>query len=351
MLTLSSLMNYIDTERLIHAAKTALACLIGFVVARLLHFPIDQWLIITILVVMCAQVSVGSMIQKSNSRFLGTVIGTIVATLTLLIFPQNYLANTLVIALCGAFFSYIATSETPYSDAGTLGAVTITTILISQNPGLITAGERFIEISVGILIASLVSQLVLPIQAKSHLRHEEARTILQLKKYYLIAIISEQTKENIAYYRYLDEEIAKSFSTQRNLAKYSKQERFGGSFSQDQFTCLIICEKEIFRSMTCMRNALDMLSAGRKLLTSLPEVQDFNKSIEHTLEQLAPCFTRQIISNEITLPSLFSLKQAIATLQQQSSEESSVYIDGYLFGAELLVKKLQELISHIKPTN
>ena len=128
-----------DTERLTHGLKTAFACLIGFILMRAFHPYIDQWLIITIIVVMCAQLSVGSMMQKSYMRFLGTLSGSMIAALTLVIFGINELAFAIVITMGVLFFSIIATSDKNFSESGTLGAVTVVIILINPHPTLIVA--------------------------------------------------------------------------------------------------------------------------------------------------------------------------------------------------------------------
>src|SRR3989338_7149858 len=93
------LVNAFNTERFIHGLKTALACLMGFAITKSVHFPVDQWLIITIIVVMCAQLNVGSVIQKSYMRFLGTFTGSLLAALTLLFFGTNDLATAIIIGL------------------------------------------------------------------------------------------------------------------------------------------------------------------------------------------------------------------------------------------------------------
>ena len=187
-----------DTERLTHGLKTAFACLIGFILMRAFHPYIDQWLIITIIVVMCAQLSVGSMMQKSYMRFLGTLSGSMIAALTLVIFGINELAFAIVITMGVLFFSIIATSDKNFSESGTLGAVTVVIILINPHPTLIVALTRFVEISLGIVLAALISQFVLPMHASKHLRENQAKTLRKLRTFYLRALkLDEEKKETI----------------------------------------------------------------------------------------------------------------------------------------------------------
>jgi uncharacterized membrane protein YccC len=137
----SSYIN-IQFERIIHSIKTAFACLIGLLIIKLVGAPMDQWLIITVVVVMCGQINVGSVITKSYMRFLGTLTGSLFAGLTILVFGTEPLATAVVISLSAVMFSFIATSEKNYSDAGTLGAVTVIVILVGQHPTIITAMHR-----------------------------------------------------------------------------------------------------------------------------------------------------------------------------------------------------------------
>lgn len=135
--------NWIDTERLIHSFKTSVACIAGFLLAKIVGLRADQWIVITIIVVMCAQLYVGSVMQKSYLRFLGTIIGCLFATITIIFFGDSFLSILITIALSSFIFSYIATSQESLSYMGTLGAVTTIIIMLGQKPTVIFAGEQF----------------------------------------------------------------------------------------------------------------------------------------------------------------------------------------------------------------
>src|SRR5436190_3578629 len=119
-------------ERLIHSFKTLIACLIGLALAKLSHLPSGQWIVITIIVVMCSQLYVGSVLQKSYLRFLGTLVGCLFAIIAILIAPNIQVAILGAIAVSAFVFSYIATGQESYPYTGTLGAVT--TVIIMLNP-------------------------------------------------------------------------------------------------------------------------------------------------------------------------------------------------------------------------
>lgn len=302
---------WINIERLIHSLKTALACLVGFVVVRALHqyLLFDQWIIVTILVVMCAQISVGSVVFKSVIRFIGTCIGSLLAALTLISFGDNNLAFALVIALAGFVFSYFATAQRNYADAGTLGAVTTAIILINPKPTLLLSLERFFEITVGLLIATLISQFVLPIHARKHLRRSQAQALRLLGDFYRNSLMIEpENKQKMAG---LDEEIVRSLATQRKLANEAQGELLGSKFEPSRFRQILECEKHILRSIDFLNRMYHDLQV-HLVLEKNEEWKQFNQS-------MADCFNELALRVEnpdqtvktIEVPSLSQLKQKL----------------------------------------
>lgn len=333
-----------DSERLVHGIKTAMACLLGYAITKTAHFPVDQWLVITIIVVMCAQVNVGSMLHKSYMRLVGTSAGSVLAALTLEMFGTNEIAIATMLGLSGIVFSYAATSDTDYSDAGTLGAVTVAIVLIAKHPTVTTAADRFFEISIAILIAAFVSQFIMPIHARSNLRHMQAKTIGKLRDFYVATIMTDPNDKVIAGYRELDEEIVKSLSTQRSLAKQSAHEPFGKAFNIQHFSSLLRCEKEMFRSIVCMNYAYTMLGSHRHILADMPGIKEFHESVCKALDTISPCVEHHnLCQSDITIPDIQSVKDAVHQASQLITGDDLIYIDGFLFCADLLAIHIKEL--------
>ncbi|MEO8402879.1 MAG: FUSC family protein [Gammaproteobacteria bacterium] len=338
------------TERFIHSFKTALACLLGFAVAKLTHFRTEQWLIITTLVVMCAQINVGSVIQKSYMRFLGTLTGSVLAILTLQLFGANTLASIVVVTLSAVFFSYLATSDKSYSDSGTLGAVTVCIILIGQNPTVTSGIERCIEISIGILIAALVSQFIFPIHAKRHLRDNQAKTIRQLRSFYLQIFSSHTTEKTAEELQILDENISKSLIVQRKLAGEAKRENFKGKFNANFFTQCLRCEKEIMRSIIFMSHAYQASDGAKKIVSDLDLFKDFHKQVSHALEEIAVSIeTRK--NQIISLPEMTPLKNALQKEIELADDDLEIQLCALLFCAETLVNRLDRVVVLLKSVN
>lgn len=343
----------VDLERASHGLKTALACLVGFVITKVFYFEIDQWLIISIIVVMCAQLSVGSMIQKSYMRFLGTFLGSVIAALTLYFAHDNEVIYAVVIALTAMIFSYIATADKGFNEAGTLGAVTVVIILIGQNPTLMSALERFFEISLGIVIAALVSQFVLPIHAGKHLRVLQAKTMRQLKDFYLINQLPGEGIENIEGYVKLDESIVQSLIKQRKLSIEASREMLGEEYETVRFQQLLQAEKGILRSVIGIHNVYKRCHDIKELVTTNATFKQFEYAVSSLLESIAR-YLEGKVKDPVTfeLPDLQQLKEAVFLLGRNGlSQEKMEYLNAYLFSSEMLVAELEILVQCQKPLN
>lgn len=331
----------IDIERLTHSIKTTIACILGLLLAKLTGFSSGQWVVITIVVVMCAQLYVGSVTQKAYLRFLGTTLGCLFAAFIIISLGGSNLAIILAISLSSFIFSYIATGPIDLSTTGTLGAVTTIIIMLGQQPTLSFAAERFLEISVGIFIATLVSQFVLPIHARDHLRRTQATTLEQLRDYYTIVMTRLTDSETIDVSD-LEENIVKSLFKQRQLAKESLRER-GLSFDTTHFMQYFYCERDILRSVSYMHNALVSVKKSGAPFITLPSLRHFNDTILQLLTTIIDAIHANIPpTSHIHVPSLKNLKEE---LQKDTtiSREELIHIDGFLFSAEILVNSIIKL--------
>lgn len=337
--------NWIDTERLIHSFKTATACILGFLLTKIVGFPADQWIVITILVVMCAQIYVGSVLQKSYMRFLGTLAGCLFATFALVLYGENTLSIAITIGLSSFVFSYIATGQESLAYAGTLGAVTTTIIMIGQTPTVLFAAERFLEISIGILIAALISQYFLPIRAGSHIKRAQAETLKQLRDYYVSAMIERQTKKQKDDYYELDESIVKTILKQRQLAKESKRESIDiDEYNPEQFVQTLYCEKEILRAIDFMHQALVMISYDDAVLSQTSEFHLFNETIIQSLDTFIKILhDGKKPQDHIHIPSVSPLKIVVQKNAASLSAEEMMYVHGFIFSAEILTETLETL--------
>lgn len=338
------LTRFINIERLIHSLKTCIAAILAFALTKIINFPADQWIVITVIVVMCAQIYVGSVIQKSYLRFLGTLTGCLFASFMLIMYGHTGLSIASAIGIAAFVFSYIATGQENLTYAGTLGAVTTTIIMLGEHPTVTFAAERFMEISIGILIAALVSQFILPIHARTHLRRAQAETLGLIQDYYQAVMSSLRQEDNTIDYHDLDEAIVKTLLKQRQLAKESKREPLGQPFDPYDFSRSLFLEREILRAITFMQTALEHVKQAEAIFTHSDHAKAFNNAIINafaTLKLAANSNTPP--SDSITIPSLDQIKQEIAQSINMPSREELIYIDGFLFSAEVMLGSLKKL--------
>lgn len=335
--------GFFDLEHLIHSIKTVIACTIGLLLVRFIGLPGDQWVVITIIVVMCAQIYVGSVMQKAYLRLLGTLVGCLFATFTLLFLGSSPLSIAIAIGLSSFIFSYLATKYENYTYAGTLGAVTTTIIMLGQpQPTLLIALERFLEISLGVLIATLVSQFILPIHARTHLRTAQATTLRQLHDYFKKTMVIGSDAS--ADYQEADEHIVKSLLIQRQLAKESIREKFGLAFSNEHFMESLYFEREILRAMTFMHQAILHAHEIKTLFIESKAGKIFNNQTLASLSNLINLIEKdEPPKTPIILPLIQPFMDEINASQTHLSDLHRVYLNGFLFCAEILSNGLARL--------
>ena len=133
--------------------RTAVAAVLAFWITSLLHLPGGYWAAISAIVVM--QSEVGATVTASRDRLAGTAIGAVVGLLTSYVWHHSLLvfglAVLIVMMLCAAL---------NYKNAGRLGGVTVAIIVLIPYPGPVwhIALQRFLEVSLGIVISLLVAE-------------------------------------------------------------------------------------------------------------------------------------------------------------------------------------------------
>lgn len=348
---LISVFTAIDKNRIIHSLKTAIACLIGFFISKFFNLHTNQWVLITIIVVMCAQSRVGALLQKSYMRLAGTFIGAIITIGVLIIYGTDPLAILLTVCLSAAFFSYIAEGSSLISEAGTIGAVTVAIVLLGQEPTFSVVFLRLIEILLGMVIAFLVSRFLWPVHAKKRLFYSIVNTLHHLKKLYS-AIEPINNQEDSAVVEQREEQIIAAMLLQRKLFEEAIKESFNSNVFIREFKTILRGERELLRSISLMHHASHSLSFAK--LTAfyhLSELKLFHQQIEEAFIKLIEHVEKnKIQGNE--LPSLVNLqtdwqkvlKGKMVSVSDDILEEDILHIDTFIFAAKRLIQQLNLLM-------
>ena len=150
----------IDLQVVEDSARTALAAVGSFLIARLLRMPEAYWATITTIIVM--QSTLGAALNISWQRFAGTVLGAVAGALLSTYFRANLAAFGVGVFLLG-LVSAISRLGVAYRFAGVTLAITM--LIVRDGPAWVVAEHRFVEVSIGIA-AGLVVTAVWPLRER-----------------------------------------------------------------------------------------------------------------------------------------------------------------------------------------
>ena len=138
-----------------HAIRTAVAATASVIIARLVQMPEAYWAAIATLVVM--QSTLGATLTLSLERIVATAVGASVGALEANYFAANLVAFALAIVFVGLLSVAFRLEKTAYRYASITLAIVV--LIPRSNPPWSIALHRFIEVSVGIIVALAVVAL------------------------------------------------------------------------------------------------------------------------------------------------------------------------------------------------
>jgi|GEM_PF-2017930 uncharacterized membrane protein YccC len=328
-----------------HSFKTALATLLGLWLCDFFHIDNSPWVVLTIIIVMGSQKHFGGALKESYFRATGTILGAIIAFLTLFFAKHNPYAIAAVI-FCGVWwFSYIANSKSSIKSAGILGAITITTILITQESTMQYAAMRVIEILLGIVIALFVSKVVFPIHARSHLLNTYANTFRDMVGLYEIMYDDCKVRDKLPRVQKFEENIVNNFSEIQTLIPNSKNEMSRIPFNKAIAESILTYQRRLFRSMIFMYQAINKEPEKFPMLKNIVLLTHFNEELVNIVKRLADS-----IEAKGVLPSMDSLNLSLVNLEksiweqrQSRSMDILINIDTVLFCTKHIVDEISVL--------
>ena len=141
-------------RRGLDAFKSALAAVLCLWLGQLFHLSHSYWAAISAIVVMGSDSAVT--LTSARDRLIGTAIGALVGWGTFYVWHGSYLMYGAAVLVC-----LLACSLLEYEKAGRLAAVAVTIIVLIQHEGgpRAAAIARFLEVSLGILVALAVTMI------------------------------------------------------------------------------------------------------------------------------------------------------------------------------------------------
>jgi len=137
----------INSRALEQSARTAVAAMASLLVARLFRLPEAYWAPITTLIVM--QSTLGAALAISGQRFAGTALGAVVGALVATFFPANVWVFGAAVFVVGIVCVMLRLEVYRFA------SITLAIILLipHSQPARVMALHRFVEVSVGIVVA------------------------------------------------------------------------------------------------------------------------------------------------------------------------------------------------------
>ncbi|MGH9504745.1 MAG: FUSC family protein [Terriglobales bacterium] len=141
----------LDRAALLHSARTAVAAVGSMLLARTLKLPEFYWAPISTIVIL---LSVTDPMALAWQRFVGTALGAILGALIATFFRANWMVYGAGILLCGIFSALLRLGS-----AYRFAAITLTIVLLIAHarPPWVVAYHRFVEVSLGIAVALVVT--------------------------------------------------------------------------------------------------------------------------------------------------------------------------------------------------
>ena len=140
-------------ESLLHSLRTTVAAVLSLMLAHALKLPEFYWAPISTIVIL---LSPSDPFTLAWQRFAGTALGAVVGALIATYFPMNWMVYGAAILVCGILSALLR-----LGGAYRFAAITLSIILLIAHaaPPWVVAYHRFIEVSLGIAVALVVTKL------------------------------------------------------------------------------------------------------------------------------------------------------------------------------------------------
>lgn len=142
-----------NPSSLAQSARTAVAAVAALLLARLLRMNEAYWASITVIIVM--QSTFGASLSISAQRFVATAVGAVVGALAATYFHANIAVFGIGVFLLGMVCAALEIERAAYRYAGVTLAIVM--LIPRQTSAWSAAAHRFVEVSVGIVVALVIS--------------------------------------------------------------------------------------------------------------------------------------------------------------------------------------------------
>lgn len=246
----AGLLSWEHRRLLIHAARTALAAALCWWLARRFGLHDGYWGSISAIIVL--QSNVGSTVNASRDRLLGTLIGALFGFSFSMfgVLPWNYILALLAAILLSGLLGL--------RNSARLAAVTITIIMLVHVEGSLgrLAMDRVIEVVLGIVVALVVMAVVLPDRAGLRLRDGLAQEFLVLGSFFeaILEGFRGTPSQNLATLR---EDVRSRLRKNNQLLEHARNEPSSGEGWLEGLGMLSQFGRSLFNALLALQFAVE----------------------------------------------------------------------------------------------
>jgi uncharacterized membrane protein YgaE (UPF0421/DUF939 family) len=142
------------------AVLTGIAGYVSLTIAQAFHLPQGYWAVISAIIVI--QFDIDTVIKMSWDRVAGTAIGAILGGMFLILVGEHAWSFAL-----GLGIVVFVTMVIGLMESYRIAAVTMAIVMLTSQSGQpwMVAWHRFIEVSIGIVVALCITTVIYPVQA------------------------------------------------------------------------------------------------------------------------------------------------------------------------------------------
>lgn len=329
--------------KMINSLKTAIACLFGYLLVLLTPLPQSQWIVITIIVVMSAQTTVGSLFIKAQMRFWGTILGALAALMVILVCNHNPIAIGIALFVFSLLFVYIASTPGDVSYIGTLGAVTLVIIILTPNVTVLLALERFLEILLGILISFIASYFIWPVRSHTLFLTNLKNTLVGFEAYFNHIFDDLTIELNLPLYT-LGEKIFSNFAKQDRFIYEIGHELGKTRRNKKNLQKILDTERKVYRGLNLVYYTLQTTPETRDVIQNLNGFVEFKTAVSNYLQKLASNNKVHSKMNGVELKDFKLIMQKDFVKQATNLDHLQISnVHAFLFSVGFLLKELKQL--------
>jgi uncharacterized membrane protein YccC len=263
------------------ALRTGIAALLCLYITKFLGLKQGYWAAISAIIVL--QSHMGATVKASLGRLMATAIGAVIGAILVSFEGNSYLSVAVAITL-----AILCCTPQRLRDGYRLAGSTVISIMFGTkfDSPWATALERFVEVSMGIVVALIVAKALWPSHARQQLRKEIQQAFSEL--YVLFNAVIDRYRNHAA--PLIDEILNKIRETGRRVHELRQQAEYEPD--DVQFPSELIAAT--IGHLRLVRQAVDGLelaaresSADIFQHTAEPELEKLLKEISSAFEQLA----------------------------------------------------------------